>query len=90
MEKYEKEAISSHTKKSNEDTKINIGLPFIECTYDIKDTNSAQIINYRGISLINEEVKLKIKILNDGDIIEPLILEKQFNKLGINIVIFVI
>ena len=63
MEKYEKEAISNHPKKSNDDAKINIELPFIECTYDIKDTNLVQIINYRGISLINEEVKLKIKIL---------------------------
>ena len=90
MEKYEKEVISSHPKKSNEDTKINIGLPFIECTYNIKDTNLVQIINDRGITAINEEVELKIKILNDENIFEPLILQKQFNKLGMNTVIFVI
>ena len=90
MEKCEKEVISNHPNKGNENTKINIGLPFIECTYDIKDTNLVQIMNYRGISLINEEVKVKIKILSNGDIFEPLILEKQFNKLGMNTVIFVI
>ena len=77
MEKYEKVVISSHPKISNVDVKINTGLPFIECTYDIKDTNLVQIINYRGISLINEEVKLKIKILGDGDIFEPLIFQKN-------------
>ena len=90
MEKCEKEVISNHPNKGNEDTKLNIGLPFIECTYDIKDTNLVQIMNYRGISLINEEVKVKIKILSDGDIFEPLIFQKQFNMLGMNTVIFVI
>ena len=90
MEKGVKEIISSQQKKSNENIKINIGLPLIECTYDIKDTNLVQIMNDRGITSINEEVVLKIKILNDENIFEPLILQKQFNKLGMNTVIFVI
>ena len=90
MEKGVKEIISSRQKKSNENIKINIGLPIIECTYDIKDTNLIQIMNDRGITAINEEVELKIKILNDENIFESLILQKQFNKLGMNTVIFVI
>ena len=89
MEKYAKEIISKQSKKSNENTKTNIGLPLIECTYEIKDTNLVQIINDRGTEKINEEVKSKIKILSDGDIFEPLIFQKQFNMLGMNTVIFV-
>ena len=90
MEKGAKEIISSHQKKSNDNIKISIGLPIIQCTYDIKDTNLVQIMNDRGITAINEEIELKIKILNDDNIFEPLILQKQFNKLGMNTVIFVI
>ena len=47
-------------------------------------------MNDRGETAINEEVELKIKILNDKNIFEPLILQKQFDKLGMNTVIFVI
>ena len=90
MEKCAKEIISKQPKEGNENTKTNIGLPFIECTYEIKDTNFVKIINDRGIEEINEEVKSKIKILGDGDIFEPLIFQKQFNMLGLNTVIFVI
>ena len=90
MEKGTKEIISNQPKKSNENIKINIGLPIIECTYDIKDTNLVQIMNDRGETAINEEVELKIKILNDKNIFEPLILQKQFDKLGMTTVIFVI
>ena len=64
MEKGVKEIISSQQKKSNENIKINIGLPLIECTYDIKDTNLVQIMNDRGITSINEEVVLTLFILN--------------------------
>ncbi len=90
MEKGVKEIISSQQKKSNENININIGLPIIECTYDIKDTNLVQIMNDRGNTAINEEVELKLKILNDKNIFESLILQKQFDKLGMNTVIFVI
>ena len=90
MEKCIKKIMNKKPKKTKENIKINIGLPFIECTYDIEDNNLIQIINDRGISSINEEVKSKIKILSDGDILEPLIFQNQFNRLGMNTVIFVI
>ena len=60
MEKDAKEIINSQQKKSNENININIGLPIIECTYDIKDTSLVQIMNDRGNTAINEEVELKI------------------------------
>ena len=32
-----------------------------KCTYEIKDYNEIQILNYRGINEINEEKKQKLK-----------------------------
>ena len=60
-----------------------------KCTYEIKDYNEIQILNYRGINEINEEIKTKIKILN-LDKIEELIFIKKFDKIGLNTINFLI
>ena len=87
------------TDKNN--NKINTGIrieliidkiPYqiIKCTYEIKDNNNyIQIINNRGIKNVNEEIESKVKILN-GDKKEKLIFKKKFNKIGINIIYFII
>ena len=62
---------------------------YISCTYDIKDFNETHIINDRGEKYINEEIGAKIKIMN-GNRIENLTFKKRFNKLGINIIKFII
>ena len=46
------------------------------CTYDVKDFNEVQIINDRNKSFINEEIKSKIKIINNNKK-EELILKKK-------------
>ena len=70
-------------------TKYGKGISYIECIYDIKDSNETQIINDRGKTYINEEIGRKIKILN-GNRKENLIFKKRFNKLGINTINFII
>ena len=54
------------------------------CYYEIKDYNETQIITDK-----NEEIKLKVKILN-GNNKEKLIFKKKFTKIGINIIDFII
>ena len=61
----------------------------IKCTYDIKDLNETQIINNRYEDIINEDIESKIKILNMNKK-ENLIFRKRFDKLGINVVYFII
>ena len=81
-----------HEQKSYNQTmiikKINNLISF-KCIYEIKDYNEIQIINYRGIKEINEEIKSKIKIIN-GDKIEDLFLVKKFNKIGLNTIEFMV
>ena len=60
-----------------------------KCTYEIKDFNEIQILNCRGTSQINEEIKSKIKILN-GNKIEDLMFMKKFDSLGMNTINFII
>ena len=67
---------------------INEKISF-RCTYDIKDYNEQQIINDRDINEVNEEIKSKIKMLN-GNQKEELIFKKKFNKIGYNIIDFII
>ena len=75
---------------SNIQTNVNNSISYIECTYDIKDINTeTQIMNNRGEVFINEEIESKIKILN-GKQREKLTLKKKFNRIGRNIVIFII
>ena len=81
-EKFEN---NSKSKIENE-TKNEISF---KCTYEIKDFNEIQILNYRGTSQINEEIKSKIKILN-GNKIEDLIFVKKFDSLGMNTINFII
>jgi len=69
--------------------KFNNKNSLIKCTYDIKDLNETQIINNRYENYINEDIKSKIKILNNNKK-EKLIYKKRFNKLGINVVYFII
>ena len=45
---------------------FNENISYIKCTYDIKDYNETQIINFRGEKTINEEIESKVKIWNDG------------------------
>ena len=59
------------------------------CTYDIKDYNEQQIINYRGKELVNEEIKSKIKIINNNQE-EELIFKKKFKTLGDYTIDFII
>ena len=69
--------------------KKNNGPAYIKCTYDIKDYNFTQILNYRGEKTINKEIESKIKILN-GNTKEPLVFKKKFNKIGMNTIIFIV
>ena len=62
----------------------------IKCQYEIQDNNNyIQIINNRDKDLVNEEIELKIKMLN-GDKKENLIFQKKFNKKGIHTIYFII
>ena len=60
-----------------------------KCTYEVKDYKEIQIINDRGIKEINKEIKSKIKILN-ADKLEDLVFVKNFDKIGLNTISFVI
>ena len=60
-----------------------------KCIYEIKDSNEIQIINYRGVKTINEEIKAKIKIIN-GNKIEDLVFRKKFDKIGLNTIEFLV
>ena len=74
-----------NNKEQNEEEN---NISFI-CAYDIKDYNEAQIINNIYDNKINEEIKSKVKILNDKKK-ESLVFKKKFNKLGINFLNFII
>ena len=83
------QALNNHQAMNNPTLKNNKGKSYIKCTYDIKDFNMTQILNYRGETYINEEIETKIKILN-GAKTEPLVFQKKFNKLGLNTIIFIV
>ena len=83
------QALNNHQAMNNSTLKNNKGKSYIKCTYDIKDFNMTQILNYRGETYINEEIETKIKILN-GAKTEPLVFQKKFNKLGLNTIIFIV
>ena len=68
---------------------LSANISYIKCTYDIKDFNETQIINFRGEEYINEEIESKVKQFN-GEKTEKLIFKKKFNKLGINVIYFII
>ena len=50
------------------------------CTYEIKDNNEIQIINYKSEASINNEIESKIKIVN-GNKKQKLIFKKKFDKI---------
>ena len=67
------------SQPKNETKKENSKLSYFRCTYDIKDNNETQILNYRSETYVNEEIEKKIKIL-DGDKRENLIFKKNLIK----------
>jgi V8-like Glu-specific endopeptidase len=78
--------------------KINIGIPietlinqisYIKCTYEIINDNYTQIINYTDGVEVNKDIESKIKMLNNGKE-EKLVFMKKFNKIGMNIIYFII
>ena len=72
--------------------KLNKKKSLIKCTYDIrkKDLNKThQIINNRYEEYINKDIESKVKLFIDNKK-EKLIYKRRFNKLGINIVYFII
>ena len=68
---------------------FNENISYIKCIYEIKDYNETQIINFRGETTINEEIESKVKIWN-GEKAEKLIFTKKLDKLGINVIYFII
>ena len=81
---------NSKNKEKLKSENVN-GISF-RCTYDIKDDNEIQIINFKvseKVDIINEEIKSKIKILN-GNKKEDLVFKKKFNKMGIHTIDFII
>ena len=84
-------SIESESKKEEnikviEDIKNKISF---KCFYETKDNDEIQILNYRNEDNINEEIKSKIKILNNNKK-EDLIYKKKFDKIGLNDVEFII
>ena len=76
-------------EEQNGEVQKNKNISF-RCTYLIKDYNDIQIINNDlGDDYINKEIEEKIKILN-GVKKEKLVLTKNFSKLGINTVDFIV
>ena len=67
----------------------NMNVPKIRCTYLIKDGKETQIINDRHSGDINEDILKKMKILN-GNSRENLIFTKKFDKMGLNIIEFIV
>ena len=73
----------------NKSPQFNENISYIKCIYDIKDHNETQIINYKGETGTNDEIESKVKIWN-GAKAEKLIFKKKFDKLGINVIFFLI
>ena len=80
---------SQINENENRPPQFSENISYIKCSYDIKDYNETQIINFRGQKNINEEIESKVKIWN-GEKAEKLIFKKKFDKLGINVVYFII
>ena len=78
---------SNYDKVDEQRSKNRIS--YIKCTYYIYNKNFVQIINNKDGNAVNEEIESKIKIMN-GDKIERLTFMKKFDKIGINIIYFII
>ena len=81
--------VSDNNEGMNKLPQFSENIAYIKCFYDIKDYNETQIINFRGEKIINEEIESKVKIWN-GEKAEKLIFKKKFDKLGINVIYFII
>ena len=68
---------------------INNEETLIRCTYEIKDFNEKQIINCRFSTYVNKDIEAKIKICKNNKK-EKLIYKKKFDKLGLNMIYFII
>ena len=77
------------SKPNNSIEKDNKELSYFKCTYEIKDTNETQILNYRSETYVNEDIGKKIKILN-GNKKEELIFKKKFDNTGIHTIEFIV
>ena len=80
---------SDNSQIKNIPNKEKEEISYIKCTYDIKDNNETQIMNFRSETYVNEEIEKKVKILNNGQK-EKLVFKKKFDKPGINTVDFII
>ena len=75
---------------SSSHNQLNNIRPNFRCTYEIKENiDYIQIINNKIDNFINEEILLKIKILNNGKK-EKLIFNKEFEKKGLHTIDFII
>ena len=81
--------VLKEAKIINKPAQFKENISYIKCVYNIKDHNETQIINYKGETGINEEIESKVKIWN-GERTEKLIFKKKFEKLGINVIYFII
>ena len=81
--------VSENHKNINKPPQFNDNISYIKCVYNVKNYNEIQIINYKGKTASNEEIESKVKIWN-GEKAEKLIFKKKFDKLGINVIYFII
>ena len=81
--------VSENHKNINKPPHFNDKISYIKCVYNVKNYNEIQIINYKGKTASNEEIESKVKIWN-GEKAEKLIFKKKFDKLGINVIYFII
>ena len=81
--------VSENHKNINKPPQFNDNISYIKCVYNVKNYNEIQIINYKGKTASNEEIESKVKIWN-GEKAEKLIFTKKLDKLGINVIYFII
>ena len=60
----------------------------IKCTYDIKENNFTQLINFRGKNSVNNDILNYLKVLN-GDKKENLIFGRFFDNIGIHTITYI-
>ena len=72
------------------DKSLNNIFPNFRCTYNIKNINAyTQIINNGYEGTVNDEIELKIKIIQDGKI-QNLTLKKKIDSIGLHTIDYII